>query len=233
MADRYETALRRLGVVAVQLALLACPSAHAEVVTRLPTADKVVALTFDGCEAPGGPAWLDARIVRVLEARKLPFTVFATGLFARRNRAELARLSASPLVEVENHSFDHPQHMQRLDPAAIVREVAEADRAIVEATGRMPKFFRFPAGNYDAATLAAVEATGHTVVHWRFPSGDPARGLAPERLRRWVVDQTRAGDILIFHINGRAPATADALPGIVAALEARGLRFVRLDEVLK
>ena len=218
------------------LAALAClvgwPAA-AEVVTRLPTTDKIVALTFDGCEAPHQPAFLDQGIARVLEDAQVPFTIFATGLFAERNRADLARLARSPLVEIENHSYSHPQHMDRLDADAVALQVDRTDRIIAEITGRTPLFFRFPAGNYDAKALAEVEAGGHRVVHWSFASGDPVRGLAPDHLRQWVLDKTRPGAILIFHINGRAPATATALPGILATLRARGYRFVRLDEVLR
>lgn len=213
--------------------LLLATAAQAEVVERLPTRDKVVALTFDACEARGGPATFDRKLLDYLEAEKLPFTIFATGLFAERNAGDLARLAKSPLVEVENHSFDHPQHMERLDGGAVVAEVERADAAIMAATGRKPLYFRFPAGNYDAATLAAVEGTGHTVVHWRWPSGDPAKGLEPARLRDWVLSQVKPGDVLIFHINGRAPATHVALPEVVAELRRRGYGFVRLDEVVK
>jgi len=39
--------------------------------------------------------------------------------------------------------------------------------------------------------------------------------------------------VLIFHINGRAPATHVALPQVVAELKRRGYSFVRLDQVLK
>jgi peptidoglycan/xylan/chitin deacetylase (PgdA/CDA1 family) len=215
------------------LLLLATPPAKAEVVTALLVSGKVVALTFDACEGKGAPALFDRSILAVLEAEKVPFTVFVTGLFAKRNAAELTRLSRLPQVEVENHSFDHPQHMERQDAAAIRHEVEETDRLVEDLTGRRPRFFRFPAGNYDAKALAEVEAGGHRVVHWSFASGDPARGLAPERLRQWVLDKTRPGDILIFHVNGRAPATAGALPGIIATLKARGYRFTRLDEMLK
>jgi len=220
------------GAVAALICLLAAP-ASAEVVTRLPTTEKVVALTFDACEAPNQPATFDQGILAVLEAGKLPFTIFASGLFAERNRAELARLAASPLVEVENHSYSHPQHMERLTGEAFDQQVARTDRVIESITGRRPAFFRFPAGNYDAHALAAVEASGHRVVHWSFASGDPVRGLAPEHLKEWVLAKTRPGDILIFHVNGRAPATSQALPGILATLTARGYRFVRLDEMLK
>lgn len=215
------------------LALLMASPARAEVVTALPTGDKVVALTFDACEGPKAPALFDHTILATLEAEKVPFTVFVTGRFARRNAVELTRLSRLPFVEVENHSFDHPQHMERLTPEAIGREVAETDRLVEDLTGRRPRFFRFPAGSYDPAALAAVEATGHRVVHWSFASGDPVRSLAPQHLKEWVLSKTRPGNILIFHVNGRAPATGVALPAILAELRRRGYRFVRLDEVVK
>ena len=213
--------------------LLIASPVRAEVIERLPRSEKVVALTFDACEGKGAPAFLDQSILRVLEARKLPFTIFATGLFARRNAEELARLARLPQVEVENHSQDHPQHMERLDADAVRRQVAEADAAIEAVSGKIPRFFRFPAGNYDPAALATVEATGHTVVHWSFASGDPARGVTPEHLREWVLAKTRPGSILIFHVNQRAPATGPALPAILDELGRRGYRFVRLDEVLE
>ncbi|OJX70411.1 polysaccharide deacetylase family protein [Magnetospirillum sp. 64-120] len=213
-------------------ALVATSSARGEVIEHLPAGVSRVALTFDACEGRGKPAYLDRKLVDVLVAEKLPVTIFATGLFARRNAAELAELAQSPLVEVENHSFDHPQHMEKLSVAQVQAQVADADAAIAQVTGKQPRYFRFPAGNYDAATLAAVEATGHRVVHWSFASGDPAPGLSPERLKTWVLSKARGGDILIFHINGRAPATAQALPAIVAELRRRKVEFVRLDEVL-
>ena len=202
-------------------------------ITALPASGKVVALTFDACEGKGAPALFDRSILAVLEAEKVPFTVFVTGLFAKRNAAELTRLARLPQVEVENHSFDHPQHMERQDAAAIRREVEETDRLVEDLTGRRPRFFRFPAGNYDAASLAEVEASGHKVVHWSFASGDPARGVTPAHLTEWVLSKARPGTILIFHVNGRAPATGAALPAILAELRRRGYGFVRLDEALK
>ena len=215
------------------LAVVAAAPCRAEVIERLPaTADKVVALTFDACEGPKAPALFDQSILATLEAEKVPATIFATGLFARRNAAELARLSRLPEIEVENHSFDHPQHMERLDAAAIRREIDDTDAVIAAITGRQPRFFRFPAGSYDAAALATAEATGHKVVHWTFASGDPVRGLAPDHLSQWVLSKVRPGSILIFHVNGRAPATGQALPGILAELRRRGYRFVRLDQAL-
>ena len=219
-------------IIGFALALSLIPPASAQIITRLPTTDKVVALTFDACEGTGKPAYLDQRIVQVLTKESLPFTIFATGLFANRNKDDLARLAASPLVEIENHSMTHPQHLERLDQAAQIRQVTDADAILETITGHPPHFFRYPAGNYDSASLAAVEATGHRVVHWRVPSGDPGKGVTADHLAGWVLMNAKPGDILIFHINGRAPETADALPKIITGLKAKGFGFVRLDQIL-
>jgi peptidoglycan/xylan/chitin deacetylase (PgdA/CDA1 family) len=208
--------------------------ARADIVTHLPPQTaKVIALTFDGCEAKAQPAWLDERIAGFLEAENIPATLFVTGLFARRNAQRLGQLARTGLVEIENHSWDHPRHLEHLPPAAIAAQLADTDAAIEAVTGSKPRFFRFPGGHYDAAALAAIEDSGRRVVHWSWESGDPARDLTPARLTSWVLSKARAGDVLIFHINGRAPATAAALPAMVAELKRRGFSFVRLDQVLK
>ena len=217
---------------AAAAAILTAGGASAQVVTRLPTHDKVVALTFDACESVT-PAFLDKRIADIVVARHLPVTLFVAGRFARHNQAALAKLAGTGFVEIENHSMNHYNHMDRLDDARVRREVAQADAVLYGITGRHTRFFRFPAGNYDARTLADVEAMGYRVVHWSFASGDPARSVTPQRLRDWVLSRTRPGSILIFHINGRGWSTADALPGILDTLTARGYRFVRLDALLK
>jgi len=204
---------------------------QAEVISQLPVQGKTIALTFDACESKT-PAFLDHGISDYLTAEKIPFTIFVSGRFAKRNAAELAALAKLDFVELENHSMTHDNHMERLPTEAIRRELQEADQALFAASGRHARYFRFPAGNYDAAALATVEGMGYRVVHWSFASGDPAKTVTPEHLTGWVLSQTKPGNILIFHINGRGWSTAQALPGIIASLKAKGYRFTRLDEAL-
>lgn len=213
------------------LALLASGYARADVITRLPTQDKVIALTFDACMGHE-PASFDRTLLDYLLARKLPFTVFVTGRFAEHNRADLERLARLDQVEIGNHSWDHPNTMNRFSAEASGAEAARADAAIEAVIGRKPAYFRFPAGNFNAAGLAAVEAEGLPVIHWRWATGDPARSETADRLVARVTRLARPGDILIFHINGRGWHTAEALPRIVEALEADGYRFVRLSDYI-
>jgi len=203
----------------------------ADVVTRLPGNDKRVALTFDACENRT-PASFDSAIGDYLLAERIPFTVFVSGRFARHNQAALRDLAAHDFVELENHSLDHDNHMERLPDAEIRRQIDANGQLLFDLTGRRSRFFRFPAGNYDARGLALAEQLGYTVVHWSFASGDPAKQVSPQQLSDWVLAKTRPGSILIFHINGRGWSTAAALPGIVDALRQRGYRFTTLAAAL-
>ena len=220
----------RIWIFSLAALLLASP-ASAQVITRLPTHDKVIALTFDACESKT-PAFYDKAIGDYLQAEKIPFTIFVTGRFARHNQEVLKSLAADDLVEIENHSLDHDNHMDRMPDAEIRRQIDENGKLLFEITGRKTRFFRFPAGNYDERGLKIAEELGLRVVHWSFASGDPAKDVTPDRLRSWVLDRTRPGGILIFHINGRGWSTAQALPAIVAELRRRGYRFTTLQAAL-
>ena len=222
--------IRYLALTAGLLATAA--SAVASVITVLPTQDRVVALTFDACEA-GQPAHLDHGVADYLVTHRIPFTVFMGGKFARDNQADARWLAAQPFVEIENHSFSHNNHMDRLPPNTIRAEVTRADDEIARVTGRHTTLFRFPAGNYSTVALTAVERLGYRVVHWRWAVGDPDPRMSAAAIERRVAQLTRPGDILIMHVNGRGVHTAEALPRLVESLSKQGYRFVTVGEVLR
>lgn len=213
------------------LAILLALPAQAEIITHLPTRDKVVALTFDACESKS-PAFLDRKIADYLLSGKIPFTVFVSGRFARRNQDALKQLAAQDFVELENHSLDHDNHMERMSDDEIRHQIAGNDALLAGITGRHTSYFRFPAGNHDDRGVAIAEQLGFKVVHWSFASGDPARQVTPRHLEEWVLSETRPGSILIFHINGRGWSTGEALPQIVEELKRRGYRFTTLQQAL-
>jgi peptidoglycan/xylan/chitin deacetylase (PgdA/CDA1 family) len=213
------------------LALLLALPAQAEIVTRLPTTDKVVALTFDACESKH-PAFFDHKIADYLLGERIPFTIFVSGRFARRNQDALKELAAQDFVELENHSLDHDNHMERMSDEEIRHQIADNDALLASITGRHTHSFRFPAGNHDDRGVAIAEQLGFKVVHWSFASGDPAKEVTPQHLQDWVLSETRPGSILIFHINGRGWSTGDALPRIVEELKRRGYRFTTLQQAL-
>jgi len=141
-------------------------------------------------------------------------------------------LSALDFVELENHSWDHPNRMPRLSDDDVRAELLKTDTAIAALTGRRTAFFRFPAITYDTRTLADVEELGFRVVHYRWEVGDPDPHETADRIVRETLEGTRPGDILIYHINGRGWHTAEALPRMIAGLQDKGYRFVLLKDYL-
>lgn len=216
-----------LWAVAVHAAA-AEPPGPASIVTRLPGRERVVALTFDACQA-AQPTRLDHGITDYLVAHGVPFTVFMGGRFARDHADEVRALASHPGVSIQNHSWSHPRDMRTLSDQQVRDEVAETADELQRVTGRRPTLFRFPGGNADARTVALVEAMGYRVVHWRWAEGDPARSVDADMLVEQTLQRTRAGDILIFHVNGRGWHTAEALPRIIDGLTARGFRFVTVE----
>lgn len=218
----------------LQLALGAVAAAEppepvpAGIVTRMAGTGRIVALTFDACEA-GRRAHLDRGITDFLVARGVPFTVFMGGRFARDNAADVSALAANTSVSIQNHTWSHPADLRQLPDDAVRAEVARAAAEIHAVTGRSPTLFRFPGGHADERTVALVESLGYRIVHWRWAEGDPARSVDADTLVAQTLARTRPGDILIFHVNGRGWHTAEAMPRIVDGLTARGYTFVTLD----
>jgi len=201
----------------------------AGLVTRLPTRERVVALTFDACEA-GKRMTLDRRITDLLVARRIPFTIFMGGRFARDNEAAVRGLAAHDFISIQNHTWSHPRDLRLLDDEAVREQVERASVEIAEVVGRRPTLFRFPGGHADARTVELVRGLGYTPVQWRWAEGDPAPQIGAEQLTVQTLDRTRPGDILIFHVNGRGWHTGEALPAILDGLAARGFRFVLVSD---
>lgn len=217
----------------IALAVVLAPmAARADVVTALPTRERVVALTFDACEA-GKIVHIDRRVLEILLSRKTPFTVFVTGKFVRDNAADVEALARTPNVAIENHSWSHPKDMRLLNEATVAAQITRASEEIERVTGRRPTLFRFPGGLSDARTVAIAERLGYRVVHWRWPEGDPDPKVTGPGMVRESMARTVPGDILIFHINGRGVHTAEALPAIIDGLSKRGYRFVLLTDYLR
>ena len=221
----------KAGLAGIGLLVLVLCGAQAQVVTRLPTNERVVALTFDACEQQR-PKKLDTGISDYLVAHRIPFTLFLSGRFVEDNADAVKALAALDFVELENHSWDHPNRMQRLSDDEVRDELLKTDAEIARLTGRGTAFFRFPAITYNARTLADAEGLGFVVVHYRWEVGDPDRHETPGRIVRETLEGTRPGDILIYHINGRGWHTAEALPRLIAGLQEKGYRFVLLKDYL-
>lgn len=190
-----------------------------------------VALTFDLCEVPSSPSGFDAELVDVLISRQIPATFFMGGHWAETHPEEAKLLGGITFFEIGNHSYAH-RHPVKITPTAFDQEITRAQDAILQATGRTPRLFRFPYGENGPRRLKQVVDAGLVPVQWNVETGDPDPKVSANGILREVKRCTGNGAIVIMHANGRGRHTAEALPGVVDWLEAEGYELVTVSELL-
>ncbi len=200
------------------------------IIRRVDNSEMKIAITFDACATNGQANGFDRPVLRVLQREQVPATIFTSGRWVESHPAAMTQLIAEPLIEFANHSFDHP-HMSRLSVDDIGAEIDRTEAALAQY-GRRSVAFRPPFGDFDDRVLAVARDKQIPAVLWDVVSGDPSAAATAEGITRTVVRKTRAGSIVIFHINARETKTAAALPAIFRQLRARGFEFVHLSDLL-
>jgi peptidoglycan/xylan/chitin deacetylase (PgdA/CDA1 family) len=197
-------------------------------------ATREVALTFD----MGGRMEPALDILEYLIDHDVHATVFPTGKTGTETaegRAALELVSEHrDEFSLGNHSWSHPD-FRDLDDAAMRDQLERTEAAIVALTGMSTKpWFRPPYGGLDDQVPASVGAAGwdYTVlweidtIDWR-PESDG--GPTAQDLVDKVAAKVQPGSIVLMHLGGYH--TYEALPGILAALDDRGLEPVSLEEM--
>jgi peptidoglycan/xylan/chitin deacetylase (PgdA/CDA1 family) len=194
---------------------------------RLPDGGRQVALTFDDGPNPlATPPILDT-----LEAENVAATFFLLGRHVER-WPELARRIAADGHALGNHGYYH-RKLHFRSPSYVREDLELGTRAIAEATGRKPAFFRAPHGYRSPWVSPIAGRLGQRTIGWTLGVWDSDRPGADAIVRR-AVDGCRPGTILLLHDgdgydpDGDRMQTAEALPRIIRELRGQGYRFVSL-----
>jgi peptidoglycan-N-acetylglucosamine deacetylase len=202
-------------------------------VSRLPhaSADRAeVALTFDdGPDPEVTPLVLD-----LLGRHGAKATFFCIGERASKY-PQLVRHIHARGHSVQNHTQTHPYSFACRTPYRLAREISEAQRAIFEAGGVRPRFFRAPAGLRSPLLDPVLAWMGLQYVSWTRRGLD---GISrdPNRILERLLAELAAGDILLLHdgsctrtLTGK-PVVLAVLPTLLQHLTGRGLRSVSLTQ---
>lgn len=195
-------------------------------VTRVETAEPLVALTFDGGPDPDSTQ----AILGILAGRGVRATFFVSGLEAESNPAATAALVAAG-HEIGNLGF-RPGRLVLVRPSSVEQDLARTDAAIRAAGFDGPIRFRPPQGARLFVLPWVLARQGRLTVMWDLaPDDDPNAG--PERIARAALQAARPGSILRLHaMAADRAASRAALPAIIDGLRARGLRLVTLSDLL-
>ena len=187
-----------------------------------------VVLTFDdGPDPDVTPAVLDA-----LDARGAKATFFCVGEHAARHRALTAEIARRG-HRLENHSYTHRNGFFFHLPHTLDCEIDRCQQELVRASGRLPSFFRAPAGVRSPLLESALVRNGLRLASWTRRGFDTI-SRDPKAVAARLLHGLRAGDVLLLHDGARgAPSqrpriVLQALPLVLDAIEAARLRAMPL-----
>ncbi|MGE5586484.1 MAG: polysaccharide deacetylase family protein [Bacillota bacterium] len=204
-------------------AVIATVSGRLVPVYFVATTEKKVAFTFEG--AFGRDRTMD--ILGVLKEHEVRATFFLSGRWIH-DHPLTARQIVSEGHDLGNYTYSVP-HPNSLPAAELKRELEKAHKAIEEVTGRPPKVFRPPYGEYSNKVIEAARDLGYETVVWSIDSLD-WRGAPAADMKARVLDKVHKGAIVRFHVTGAH--TAEALPLIISELKKQGYAVVPLSSLL-
>jgi gamma-D-glutamyl-L-lysine dipeptidyl-peptidase len=201
--------------------------------TKVPTTDKVVALTFD---AGGNNAGVQP-ILKALRDAGVPATFFLTGRWTEVYPGDAKTIAAS--YGIGNHTYSHP-YLTQLADAQVTDQITHAQTIIRSTTGRDPRpLFRFPYGDVNARVLADAHALGYGGIRWTVDTlgwEGRSNGQSQTTVLNRVLGALQPGEIVLMHVgaaNDGSTLDASALPAVISAVQARGYRFVLLSSYAK
>jgi len=154
---------------------------------------------------------------------------FARGDVAEENRDLIKKISNAGFP-VYNLSYDH-QRFNSLSADSIAEQLADAESAISQTTGKSTKpFFRPPYGEANDAVVSAVTEEGYCPITWTVDALDWSTDYTDEASKERVISNISNGAIILMQAANSTTATI--VPQIITELKESGYSFVNLTDLL-
>lgn len=192
------------------------------------------ALTFDdGPDAQYTPQLLD-----LLKRYNAKATFFVVGSHAEQNPELVKRMhDEGHLIGI--HNYVHKSNWL-MRPATVSKQIMKTDKIIHSITGERTSYYRPPWG---IVNLFDLKKRGgkFKIVLWSAMFGDWRERIGADRLTERILNKLQPGEVLLLHDCGTtAGANPDAPQQMLIALERvleeaerRGLKSIRIDEMIK
>jgi peptidoglycan-N-acetylglucosamine deacetylase len=196
-------------------------------VSRVDTARKVVALTFD--DGPNDA--YASELIDDLGQYGAYGTFYVVGAEAKAHPAALKSLVVAG-EEIGNHTWDH-RRLVFVSTTTVRNEIGATDAVIRAAGYTGPITVRPPYAKKLFSYPFEMVSGGRTTVMWDLEPDSLAIHADATAMTQYVVDTVRPGSIIELHpwAAGNA-ATRRALPMIMAALRDEGYSFVKVSQLL-
>ncbi|MDO9006271.1 MAG: polysaccharide deacetylase family protein [Aquabacterium sp.] len=201
-------------------------------ILRLPPAAitrREITLTFDDGPDPA----VTPQVLDLLDAFQVKATFFCIGVRVLQH-PELAREIVRRGHRIENHSHAHRHTFSVSGLKRIEQEIRRGQDAIADTVGRVPVFFRAPAGLRNVFLDPVLHKLDLRLASWTRRGFDTARSDADYVAHR-LIDNLAPGDLLLLHDGHAArtsagtPVIIEVLPRLLEACLARNVHPVTLD----
>ncbi|MGE5589242.1 MAG: polysaccharide deacetylase family protein [Bacillota bacterium] len=166
-------------------------------------------------------------LLAVLKRHQAVGTFFLVGNWAERF-PDLARGIADAGHEIASHGYATVDY-QGLSADGLRHQVDDAADAIQKATGQRPVLFSPHKGEWTPALLALLEERKYLPIHWTVDTVD-WQNPPPDEMAARVLSRVGPGSIILLH---PTEAAVRGLDGVLAGLEEKGLRVVRVSTLLE
>lgn len=197
-----------------------------EVRTRIMHAyntSSAVQLTFDDC---GSPLQF-RRIIEALNRHRVRGTFYLTGHCVATHPSYVSTIKRHGHI-LQNHTYGHA-NLCKLSDAQVARQIRMGPRPNVRRKLMRPPF---GACAFTPRIYRVASSLGYGVAFWTVDTADwtgiSARHIA-HRVRygastgRMATPRVGRGGVILMHVHGRN--TAEAVPLVIKAVKARGLRL--------
>lgn len=199
-----------------------------EIVPRVETSERIVALTFDDGPTPEATT----QILSVLRERGVKATFFVIGGELEQH-PELGQRIAQEGHELGNHSYSH-ERMILKTPSFIRDEIERADQLIRNTGYQGSIHFRPPYGKKFLLLPYYLSRTHRKSIMWDVePDSDAEVARDADKVVDYVLAQTRPGSIILLHVMYKSGGPSrNAVPKIIDGLRQKGYEFKTVSELL-
>ncbi len=209
-----------------QLSKARCLQLVGEVICRVETEAKLVALTFDDGPTPEG---VDA-VLAELGPRGITATFFLIGNRMERFPGQAERLIAAG-HELGNHTYSHQRNLGRSQDF-YASEISRT-KTLLQRAGSDTQLFRPPFGKRLIGLPLEVERAGYRTIMWDVEE-QPEKFTQASAFAQDILARVRPGSIILIHPMYRHNQVArDALPIILDGLQSQGYEVITVSELLK
>jgi chitin deacetylase len=199
-----------------------------EIIPRVNTQEKIVALTFDDGPTPGATE----ETLSILAEESVKATFFLIGADLEQN-LEQGRKIVSAGHELGNHTYSHDRMVLKT-PSFISSEIERTDALIRQAGYQGAIHFRPPFGKKLVLLPWYLARNSRKTITWDVePDSYPEVAADSNRIVEHVLANARPGSIILLHVMYQSRGESrQSVRGIISELKREGYSFKTVSEML-